>query len=210
MYPTAEVRWFFPGPITPEVARWFEQRAGTQNEEPVRTDRYLRIPTSEGLNLKLREGRIEVKLRVGEPEVARFHSRVTGVVERWRKWSFELAEPGGESSPGHLPASSWIPVRKDRQLCTYQVTEDGNVLSRTPPQGLAKGCELELTEVVAQGQVWWTVAFEAFGQEASLRDNLLLVAAHVLSTSEPPRLQAHRSQGYAAWLVEVGKEEAQR
>lgn len=209
MYPTAEVRWFYPGPIPPEVARWFAVRAGTPDQEPPRTDHYLRVPTSQGLNLKLREGRIEVKLRVGEPEVARLHQRVTGVVERWRKWSFELAEPGGESSPMHLPGSSWIPVRKDRRLRTHQVTEEGTVLNRTP-QGLTQGCETELTGVVAQGQVWWTLAFEAFGEEASLRDNLLLVAAHVLGASEPPRLEAHRSQGYAAWLVAVGKEEAQR
>ncbi|MGD8968471.1 MAG: hypothetical protein PVI07_13255, partial [Anaerolineae bacterium] len=60
---------------------------------PAREDHYLRLSDTYALGIKLRQGRIEAKQRVRRPGVVRFHERVTGIVEHWRKWSFQLAEP---------------------------------------------------------------------------------------------------------------------
>ena len=209
MYPTAEVRWFYPGPIPPQVATWFNHESVTLKREPVRVDRYLRPSGFGDVNVKLREGRIEVKRRVGESNRIRFHPRVTGVVERWRKWSFELTQQGTADNWASLPVSSWIPVRKNRSLRTYEVTDGEVLVARSALEAPADGCELELTRIVAFEQVWWTLAFEAFGDEDTLRDNLRLVATHVLGTDEPPRLDVGQSQGYAAWLIDLLETEAQ-
>ena len=208
MYPTAEVRWFLQGPVPHDVKAWFQRRTGSVEQEPPRVDRYLRLLGSEGLNVKLREGRIEIKQRVGQASVMRFHERVSGLVETWRKWSFEIAEPGGSRSETAPPGSSWIGVRKERRLRAYRVENGEDVVAWIGPGSPREGCELELTRVRAAGQVWWTVAFEAFGDESTLRENLLLVVRNVLSADEPPLLPGSNTCGYAAWLSSLIQAEA--
>jgi len=209
MYPTAEIRWFFQGPIPLEVEAWFQQGAGSVEREPPRTDRYLRLPGSDDLNVKLREGHLEIKLRVGQVNTLRLHEHVSGVVERWHKWSFELAEPAGARTETMSAAGSWIAVRKERRLRTYQVKRGGRVVALTSSEPPAEGCELELSTIDAAGQTWWTLAFEAFGDESALPDNLVLVAKQVLSVrDEPPPFPTDASQGYAAWLNNLDGAEA--
>jgi hypothetical protein len=207
MYPTAEVRWFLRGPVPPEVEAWFRRRGGRAEQEPPRADRYLFLPDTSGLNVKLREGRLEIKHRVGQPSVVRFHERVTGRVEQWRKWSFELAQTSSALRRAAFPASSWIMVQKERRLRTYRVEDGDRAVVTSAPEPPAAGCELELTSVRALRELWWTLAFEAFGDESTRREMLLLVARHVFSADEPPSLLAGNSRGYAAWLVVVTEEE---
>lgn len=206
MYPTAEVRWFLPGPVPPAVEAWFRRGPRDVEQQPRRTDHYLHLPGSEGLNIKLREGLIEVKQRVGETALTPLHERVTGIVERWRKWSFDLAQPDG-ARRHVVPASPWIAVQKRRRLRTYQVKIPEDVVAPSTTEPPTQGCEVELTQIDALGQTWWTVAFEAFGEETALRENLLLVARHVLGADEPPSLQASDSRGYAAWLARLAHSE---
>jgi hypothetical protein len=189
------------------VVAWFQRSAGWVQQHPVREDRYLRLPDTRALGIKLREGRIEVKQRVRNHGLVRFHERAAGIVEHWRKWSFQLA-PGYGALPGMaLPAASWVPVRKERLLTTYRLTADQTVVPVSSPQPLRRGCEMELTAVHAAGQDWWTLAFEAFGEESLLREQLVRVARHVLAAGEPPRLDAPDSQGYADWLVRITQQE---
>ncbi len=210
MYATAEVRWFYRGPIPAQVGTWFERGAGSVEREPPRTDRYLWLPDSDRLNIKLREGRIEIKRRVGEAKETAFCEQMTGMVEEWRKWSFELVRRDAPRSPATSPSSDWIAVRKERRLRTYQVKDGQTVVSQARREPPAQGCELELTQVHISDQTWWTLAFEAFGDESTLRDTLLLVAGHVLSAGEPTPLSARDSHGYAAWLSNTISREAPR
>lgn len=206
MYPTAEVRWFIRGTIPPDVDAWFRRGPGKVHEEPVRTDRYLQLPGSEGLNVKMREGLIEIKQRVGPVDVVRFHDRVSGLVEQWRKWRFQLAAPDAARSETDAP--SWIAVRKARRLRTYRVTGEKEVVVLSDTETPVSGCELELTTVRVAGRAWWTVALEAFGDRFALRDNLLFTAEHVFRGDDVPTLKATDSRGYAAWLdVMAGQEE---
>jgi hypothetical protein len=207
MYPTAEVRWFFKGPVPRGVEAWFQRRMGSSEREPPRVDRYLRLPDSESLNVKLREGRIEIKQRVGQASVVRFHEHVTGRVEIWHKWSFELARSDVHASHTVYPASSWIAVRKERWLRTYQVEGNKDYGGQSAAEPPAQGCELELTTVRVAGQTWWTLAFEAFGEESPLEEILLSVARHIFDIDEPPLLPVGQSRGYAAWLVAITQKE---
>jgi len=206
MYPTAEVRWFIRGTIPPEVDAWFRRGPGRVNKEPVRTDRYLQLRGSEGLNVKMREGLIEIKQRVGPVDVVRFHERVRGLVEQWRKWRFQLAGP--DAARSETDAFSWVAVRKDRRLRTYRVTGEKEVVVLSDAEVPASGCELELTAVRMAGRAWWTVALEAFGDTSALRDNLFFTAQHVFHGDDTPAFKAADSRGYAAWLdVMAGQED---
>jgi len=211
MLPTVEVRWFNRGQTPPEVEAWFHQGEGSVDRRPRRVDHYLHIHQPGTLSVKFREGRIEVKQRFLRRDAIRLHPRVTGVVEHWRKWSFELADAPQARATIARPAGSWIPVRKDRRLLTYRLTRDRRVVPATAPvahrDARDQGCMMELTAVVAGEQDWWTLAFEAFGDESGLEDVLLDVAGAVLRAREPPVLNAAESRGYADWLRMAAEDE---
>jgi hypothetical protein len=207
MFPTVEVRWFYRGHVPLEVEAWFHQGAGKVERHAAREDHYLRLRDTYALGIKLRQGRIEVKRRVRRPGVVRFHESVTGIVEHWRKWSFQLAEPDRALSSLSVPTTSWIPVRKERMLRTYRLTIDNHVVPASASEALRQGCEMELTRVHAAEQDWWTLAFEAFGEESVLQEQLELVARHVFAADEPPSFNASQSRGYADWLGRTAQKE---
>jgi hypothetical protein len=172
---------------------------------PCREDHYLRLGDTDALGIKLRQGRVEVKQRVREHGVFRFHERANGVVEHWRKWSFRLAAAHRALSSINASPASWIRVRKERLLRTYGLTSNGSVVPLPTPEAHHQACELELTRVEVADQDWWTLAFEAFGDESTLQEQLLLVAQHVFAAQEPPALNAQASRGYADWLGRTTK-----
>jgi hypothetical protein len=202
MYPTAEVRWFYPGAVPSNVERSFRRRGGAVQDEPLREDCYLSLPDMDGLGIKLREGRIEIKKRLKRQGPIPLGEEAVGVLEHWRKWSFPLAESHVMSSMV-TPAASWAGVKKQRLLRTYRVTPEQRVVSCSEGESPSQGCELELTEVSVRDQVWWTLAFEAFGEESCLQEHLLLVVGHVLNTYHLPHLHAEASYGYARWLAKL-------
>jgi hypothetical protein len=163
-------------------------------------DYYLRLAGGDSLGIKLREGRIEIKQRHGPTGVVRLHDRVAGQVEHWRKWTFPLDEASSELSGLLLPPSSWIGVEKARRLRTYRVAGDDTIVAISARGYPERGCSWELTRLRVRGEAWWTLGFEAFGEQASLRERLLLVADQVLGAQEPPALEAGDSFSYPRWL----------
>jgi hypothetical protein len=65
---------------------------------------------------------------------------------------------------------------------------------------IEQGCSLELTEVEAAGERWWSLCFEEIGPADRLRETLVAVADHVLVTLDDFSLEGHASCGYSAWL----------
>jgi hypothetical protein len=207
MYPTAEVRWFQTGFIPREVKEWFESRPGQAEDQPPRRDHYLDLAGDETRSIKLRQGRLEVKQRHQQSGSVRFEERVAGVVERWHKWGFALSEMAAVT--GDLPGrdsmdASWIAVDKDRSLYRFRLSgeEQGREVAVPVPPGVypVQGCELELCQIHAGGQVWWSLCFEAFGQESTLEANLLSAARQILFKGSPLVLNAADSYGYPRWL----------
>lgn len=209
MFPTAEVRWFYRGAVPRQILAWF--RRGGQKPVAVssRVDYYLRLADGDGdrLGIKLREGRIEIKQRHGPTRVVRLHDRVAGQVEHWRKWSFPLDQAGSELSGLLLPPSSWIGVEKARRLRTYRVGGDDTIVAVSATEYPERGCSWELTGLRVRGEAWWSLGFEAFGEQATLRQRLLLVAEHVLCADEPPVLEVQASFSYPRWLLVLARQE---
>ena len=195
------MRWFIRGSIPEEVREWFARGDPAPIHEPPRVDHYLCIQKSNALGIKLREGRIEIKQRLHQYGNIRFHRRVTGAIEHWRKWSMPLATTGESLAEILVPKSSWIGVRKARMLRCYRCAADGQVIA-SPGGYVDRGCHMELTGVQAGDRVWWTLAFEAYGTEPSLRASLASTMGYVLERDGAPiSLDARDSYGYARWLA---------
>ena len=187
--------------MPPPIVEWYESSAPTSETQDTRTDHYLNLAGSENMSVKVREGRLEVKRRNQNVEIAELHPKVTGHLENWRKWSVDLGNVKWPSSS--RPTETWIPVFKSRRLCTYQFLS-----GRWQPVSLDhaqfdSGCEMELTKLKVGSQVWWTVAFEAFGPADSNRAALLSVSSQIFAELEPPDLSTGNSFGYPWWLDQL-------
>jgi hypothetical protein len=199
-----EVRWFGRGTVAPEMRVWFQAGKRRPEEEGSRVDYYLRSPDTDSLGIKVREGKVEVKQLQRQHGVVGFHNRVMGVMQHWRKWSFPLAQPG-ILAEALSPASAWTAVQKERELLKYQVTDIGAVVAIPSDQYPARGSYVELAQVAAAADVWWSLALEAFGDESQLAESLLLVAQHVFTAGDTPSLEAQDSYSYPTWLQQYSK-----
>ena len=190
-----EVRWIFPGQSEAAVAGWFGRfPAGIQSREDI----YLLDPQLPGLSVKIRGGgALEVKVYRGSPGILEVAGRARGRMESWQKWSFPFSPPRQHS--GDPPG--WRPVRKRRRISRFSLAS-GQIVARAPGLGQQPRCEVELTEVRAGGQDWWTLGFEATGPAHLLRSELQATAALVFAQALPGGVEPgpDDSRSYAQWL----------
>ena len=198
-FPSIEIRWFWAGEAPPSVRLWFLK--GREVSEPsARTDHYL-LGVGPDLNIKLREGRIEVKQRQGPPHRFELSARRTGWQERWIKWSFALDRAPGYIAGVEEDPGAWLAVHKRRYLRTFAWEEDG-IQETGNETFLPVGCNAELTELVVENRTWYSIGLEAFGEKGKDEEVLLTAAASLLAGPEAPEVPLERSQSYAAWISE--------
>jgi hypothetical protein len=195
MLTSVEVRWFVEGSLPPDLPDWYEDAAGIPDWQE-RTDRYIRPAAPGGLNVKWREGQVEVKRRVETLGPSRWGG-VSGVVERWRKWGFHLAD----ESPLAATGRDWISVAKHRSVRTLTFREDRLVLTK-PGETLQHGCGVELAEITVHHEKWWTICLEAFGPAAEASELLDRTASRVFAENPPP-LAPENSMSYVDWLARL-------
>jgi hypothetical protein len=190
-----EVRWIFPGQLEAAVAGWFGRfPAGTESRE----DTYLLDPDLRGLSVKVRGGgALEVKVYRGSPGILQVAGRARGRMESWQKWSF----PFRPLSPGGGDPAGWRPVRKRRRVSRFSLAS-GRVVAGAPGPGEEPGCAVELAEVRARGEDWWSLGFEATGPADLLRSELEATAALVFARALPGGVEpgTDESRSYAQWL----------
>jgi hypothetical protein len=184
---TSEVRWFLPGALPPAVQRWFVDAVaavgGDAPDEPDRrTDHYLVAVPDDSLGIKVRAGAdVEVKARIRDVGEVGLGQDVAGRLERWRKWSIPI-------STGSVPVDSgWLAVDKSRLSVTVRLGE-GAV------------CSVEVTNVTAAHEEWWTLGFEATGELDAVEDTVRAAATATFRRPPPMELSAKDSFGYPAWL----------
>ena len=179
MYPTAEVRWFYPGEIPKKVLTGYIQAGSEPTQFPPRTDHYLATPGRDDLGIKMREGFLEIKQRGDSYGIHHFNQDVSGSIEAWQKVRVELSQiDSGLAARGFFSdGDNWIAVRKHRWLRSYQVMEIGDIAEVPLCTDRANGCEWELSQVYfgEMENPWWSLAFEAFGNPTVLVNNLIIV-----------------------------------
>lgn len=193
---TLEVRWILPGRLKTEVADWFGRfRARVETRE----DTYLLDPHLPGLSVKIRGiAALEVKVYQGSPGLLEVADRARGRVESWQKWSFPYEQPARGQGSGGL--AGWRPVHKRRRISS--ITPAGEPARTRSPGPAQARCEVELTEIRARGEAWWSLGFEVTGPADLLRGELDGTAALVFAQPLPgdAQLSTDNCSSYADWL----------
>jgi hypothetical protein len=198
---SAEVRWFFEGSIPTAIAQWF-CRGGLLDKAAPREDHYLLFPAALGLNIKLREGRLEVKSLVGAPGLRTFATDIAGNVELWEKQiSGDAAVAEFEKLRSSAPRL-WIAVGKERTLRTFSLGGDSMQEVAAGKVFLPNGCNVELTTVTVEGAACWSFGFEAYGEPSRVEAHMQKVAGHIFADTHRPSYHFHAadSHSYPEWL----------
>ncbi|MGK7876589.1 MAG: hypothetical protein AB4426_25835 [Xenococcaceae cyanobacterium] len=191
---TLEVRWFEYGMPPVEVEHWFRsdcpgETLGLPEE---RSDLYLYLPELEALNIKLRQGNLELKWRKAELGTRQFGeaSRAAlrtgsweGKIEKWLKWIDEDSVQQSIISSEMVKEKPWVAVKKLRRKRLYQ------------------GIRCELTQLGISNHSWWSIAFEMTQEDAQGLDSFENVVSWVSETYRGPKLSAAHSYAYPRWLL---------
>lgn len=199
MLSTAEVRWFAQGERPLPVVAWFRGLEAPLWEEEPRVDHYLPLRDTDSVGIKVREGRVEIKRRYRAPRPVHFGGNLSGSLEWWTKWGFDLRE-GPQPLETFEDLAAWTAVRKTRMMHGYAIERGTDVVTlsgATPPD---QGCSVELTQVSVEEQLWWTLGFEAIGELAALEKILQVTVRHVLADADVLKLGLEASFGYPRWL----------
>jgi hypothetical protein len=191
---TLEVRWIFPGRMDSAVAGWFA-RFPARTE--AREDTYLLDPRLRGLSAKIRGGgALEVKAYRGSPDPGggRPRPRAHGVLA-------EMVLSPSPPSGDNVGPPGWTAVRKRRRISRFS-SASGPGVAHAPEMDQQPQCAVELTEVHARGQDWWTLGFEASGATDLLRTEFEAAAALVFVQALPGGVVPGPagSRSYAQWL----------
>ena len=204
MLTTTEMRWFKQGNLPTAVLHWFEQDylGGQLESAAARDDVYLCLDQANvQLGIKLRQGRLEIKWRQAELGIWQFGQQVQGKAEVWGKWLCEDPTSNYFQPATVVEKNSWVSVHKVRSQRFYRVVPDASVIAVPSTESPSQGCSIEITQLSIKGSAWWSLAFEAFGDEALLTVNLQAVANWVFSTNTSDlKLLAQDSYAYPSWL----------
>lgn len=200
---TLEIRWFLE---TLDQNQALDMIRHASEFEPVaeetRTDHYLRLPLSDGIGIKRREGRLEHKWLLRrqpgiEPDAPlnRFGC--------WRKWSVPAGD--GFEAPG---PENWIAVRKQRWTSPWTRSE-GRARALTQKTEREHRCDFELARIgiasprQTEALSFWTLCFESEGPE---RQALLESVLRIFRLSGLPKLlKETKPRDYPHWLREHSK-----
>ena len=204
MQTTLEVRWFIKGTPAAVVQHWFKSECPGQLLTPqgqTREDLYAYGNLKDYLNkfkefapnlardqinLKLREGNLELKLRQKQFGIETFthendRSIWSGRVEQWCKLSQQQSKDAASSF--NLTDINWISVFKKRLQ-----KSDRDVKS-------------ELTLLETNNSAWWSIAFEMPQSDNNVKVNFFReVVEQAAKTYSGSKLLAANSCGYADWL----------
>jgi hypothetical protein len=197
-----ELRWFVEGHIPGKLSRWYEREVvGSDSDwkpEASRVDTYLPTECSDHLNVKLRQGSLEVRIRENHFRFCSSNGRFAGFAESWSKWVWKYLrafEADIQQAFAATQGSDWISVQKSRQQRKFGFVRGH--LEPIPMENRSEyGGMLELSPLLVDGCPWWTLAIDTFGNPSSREEMLTTIVDNILSTA-PVELSEHQSGSYA-------------
>jgi hypothetical protein len=193
MYRSREIRWFSNN-LNEQICKWFQKYQLEFDTITPRLDFYLPLQ-NENIGIKLREGNIEIKHRLGPPHLIALQETCEGYLEDWIKWSFEgdASDPLLEEITGQ-EKYEWSKIYKER-LGVKLFKEDESLRIVPIETYISRGCQVEYTRAHINGQTWFTFGLEWFGGAyGELGPSLISEMLKNIA------LSSQQSMGYPAFL----------
>jgi len=195
MFKSKEIRWFSQAK-NEQISQWFNTLGLFFAATIPRRDFYLPLPDKEDMGIKLREGKIEVKLRENAPKLTKLTCDTEGYLENWVKWSLDVREDDRLSRAIiEEKEYDWIEVYKERIGVKLVTGENGKINLLNIKDRIPFGCQMEYTRILVKGQEWFTFGLEWFGEEYLKLEPSLI--SEVLGNNI---LKKERSMGYSGFL----------
>ena len=154
IYRSLEVRWFSSVPVA-EPQRWFKSHGLALKGNWDRSDRYL-LNRSSLFSVKLREGRLEVKIRTGTSALSGQEFKA----DFWQKWSYALKDEGTFLGD-QIDIREYADVSKER-LLLYTSTENPVFTETT---NASSACQIEYSRILLKDKEYYSFGMEAFGPD---------------------------------------------
>ncbi|PSR54286.1 hypothetical protein AHMF7605_12525 [Adhaeribacter arboris] len=213
---SSEIRWFFNALAeVSTIEKWFNAQQKFFSGQWGRADIYLRQADLRTHSVKIREGKVEVKVLLQDRGVVTIPSTNSGLGNDWVKYSFELKETDAEnkalleqfSQPlAETKENLWVRVEKERLLVKYSLNEANDTLSVTSEDAWPdEGCGVELTKIKVNQQEYYTFGLEAFSKTQREKQNLDQVLNYILPEINVTSLQSNQSDSYPGFLANLYK-----
>jgi hypothetical protein len=189
---SAESRWFYEASAADEaIIAWFAAHGRLLTEGANRTDLYL-INHMPSKSIKVREGRLEVKINVHNWEDEELPGNYTRP-NSWKKYSFRLEKDDEDAAQVLRDFAGlrsiginhdWIRLDKERMMVRYATVPDSGAF-RLAEDGEQpeQGCVVDYTRInVNLRKTFFTFGFEAYGNAMTVKKSLELVMQEVLSS----------------------------
>ena len=167
MYKSKEIRWFTQGE-NKTISRWFAKQGLSFNTVIARRDYYLVALDYDDIVTKLREGKIEIKHKVGTPIINYLTPNAKGYFEEFVKWSFKVDTKdalSGEIINGNKYATEWVEVYKERMGIKLTKGNNGTIKIHDIKDIIDNGCQIEYTRIKVKDKVQYSFNLEWFGDE---------------------------------------------
>lgn len=174
------------------MASFFEGLPGDAATFEKRTDRYLPRALSDQTGIKLREGRLEIKSRMADPEPGQIAPGLEGITESWIKYGFELADPEAL----HMD-QVWLEVAKERWVTLVDVAP-ANLQFHPLGEYPGPWVQLEYTRIILANGQWYT-----FGLEWPAGGATRIPESFFLGLFQGTHLRMGDSMGYPAFLKRI-------
>lgn len=169
IYHSYELRWFSEKPLE-NTESFFANHGARIVPGSGRTDRYL-VNGDDSYSLKVREGRLEVKIRTGKGKLI----AGKGTPAWWTKWSYGLNNPVVRES---FETGDYLDVAKDRTLL-FTHSKSSELHLQSPGD---TACQIEYGKITIGENSYFTFGLEAFSAN---KENMVNEFKHALNIVQP-------------------------
>ena len=178
METSTEIRWFFSAKVPDLEQKWFFETprfgdALTEDNGDERIDLYLLTEGRNDISPKLREGKLEIKVRNQVENFADPTGFYSGSIERWEKWEWKYTDTKKKddefedkldklivaSFQKNTPDNNRFSVWKNRFQRKFTIDSNGSIIPARQKY-IDEGFQAEVTELKVNNEDWWTLAFE--------------------------------------------------
>lgn len=197
MYTTAEIRWFWKGPLPDFVKAWKIRAGFPEVEEESRTDHYVKDLKSGNGNIKIREGQLQAKLLVRNISLTAELALIANA-ELWEKWT---AEGVTFDHQGALSREDgYLALQKTRQVAVFNPQAESWQKKQTETEAL---CEVETGSVVINDRVFSSLCLECHDKKGNYEGVLEISAKRLLDREIKRHLEKKHSYSYAALIRKI-------